>query len=108
VPELEAPTVEWALSVLAAPSDQQGGYGGTCAGCRFATGPVNLDGSPADYEDYANDETEAYYHCGLPTRDPEARNPDWGEYAPCLAGEWARWIAQEAVEEHKRKTDGGQ
>lgn len=93
--EVEPPTVEWALSVMVNNSGYEGGLNGTCAGCRFATGPVRQDGSPAEPWEYDNDETEAYYLCGMTTRDPEAENPSWGEYSPCLAGEWAHWIAAE-------------
>lgn len=64
-----------------------GGYGGTCYQCPYASKPLRFDGSVADWHEVANDPTEAYFTCSLPTRKPT--KAEWGEYAPCTADEWS-------------------
>lgn len=65
----------------------EGGYGGSCYQCPFASQPLGMDGSVADWDEVWNDPTEAYFRCSLPLR-PAAGQVAWGEYAPCTPEEW--------------------
>ena len=62
-----------------------GGLGGTCYRCPFASEPQTSGGSPAAWHNISHDPT-AEYNCHLPGRD--GGGPEWGEYAPCTASEW--------------------
>ena len=78
-------------------SYSEGGVGGTCYQCPFATEPLDMLGNIA--HDVWNDPTEAYFKCSLPGRNNE--EVFWGEYAPCIESEWAD-AALEALTEYEQ------
>lgn len=65
-----------------------GGFGGTCYDCVFASEPLRRDGTVAPWDEVANDPTEAWFRCSLSTRAERENEVEWGEYAPCTAEEW--------------------
>jgi hypothetical protein len=66
-----------------------GGVHGTCYGCPYASGPLGSAGEIVPFSEVANDPTEAYFICSLPTRAEREKKVEWGEYAPCTTEEWA-------------------
>lgn len=80
----------------ASPRNQtyEGGHGGTCYECPFASPPLTRTGRVAPWDEISNDPTEAYFRCSLPTRAERDEQIEWGEYAPCTADEWIEALAE--------------
>jgi hypothetical protein len=85
-----ADQLRWGISRLASHT-YDGGLHGTCYECPFASPPLRVDGSEAEWSEVHNDPTEAYFRCSLPTR-AEGERVEWGEYAPCTETEWVAWL----------------
>jgi hypothetical protein len=84
--------LKWATRRLVS-HDYGGGLHGTCYQCPFASAPLDSFGDAVPFGQVANDPTEAYFRCSLPTRE-ESKRLSWGEYAPCTDDEWLAWIEQ--------------
>lgn len=76
------------LRRIVEPNYYDGGFGGTCFGCVFASEPLWEDGTVAPWDEVSNDPTEAWFRCGLPTRAERESEVEWGEHALCTAEEW--------------------
>lgn len=107
---MTTPTIHWMLRQIGGDYSTgflgDGGLGGSCYGCLFASDPQRSDGSNAEYYEYANDPSEAWFTCSLPTRDPAAPKPEWGEYSPCSPREWTAHLLTVIPDGPAQKREG--
>lgn len=90
---------------------ENGGPGNSCQGCPFRNGgPRDSRGQLVNFAEVANDPSEAYYLCALPTfQGLDLDAPDrlvWGEYAPCTDEEWKRQARHEVAAHYPARVRG--